>query len=170
MTAIDFSAASVRATETLKRKYDLGNLQVRELAVERAPELGERFDQIVCTGVLHHLADPDAGLAALQAVLAPGGSMHLMVYAPYGRTGVYMVQELCQRLGIEATADEVPELVRALAALPAAHPLAALLRTAPDFRDPAALADALLHPQAAPTRCRSCSTFWRAAASRSCAG
>jgi SAM-dependent methyltransferase len=147
VTAIDFSAASVRATEALKRKYDLGNLQVRELAVERAPELGGPFDQIICTGVLHHLADPDAGLAALRAVLAPGGSMHLMVYAPYGRTGVYMMQELCQRLGIEATAHEIPELVRALAALPAAHPLAALLRTAPDFRDPDALADALLHPQ-----------------------
>jgi len=97
--------------------------------------------------VLHHLADPDGGLGALRAVLAPGGSMHLMVYAPYGRTGVYMVQELCRRLDIRATAGEIPDLVRALAALPAAHPLAALLRTAPDFRDPAALADALLHPQ-----------------------
>jgi len=147
VTAIDFSAASVRATEALRRKHDLGNLQVRELPVERAPELGGSFDLIVCTGVLHHLADPDAGLAALRAVLAPGGSMHLMVYAPYGRTGVYMIQELCRRLGIQATAEELPELVRALAALPAAHPLAALLRTAPDFRDPAALADALLHPQ-----------------------
>lgn len=147
VTAIDFSAASVRATEALKRKYDLGNLQVRELPVERAAELGARFDQIVCTGVLHHMADPDAGLRALRAVLAPGGSMHLMVYAPYGRTGVYMVQELCRRLGIGADGGELPDLARALAALPAAHPLAALLRAAPDFRDPAALADALLHPQ-----------------------
>jgi SAM-dependent methyltransferase len=147
VTAIDFSAASVQATETLKRKYDLSNLQIRELPVERAGELGARFDQIVCTGVLHHLADPDAGLGALRAVLAPGGSMHLMVYAPYGRTGIYLVQELCRRLDIAATAGEIPDLMRALAALPAAHPLAALLRTAPDFRDPAALADALLHPQ-----------------------
>ena len=29
--------------------------------------------------------------------------MHLMVYAPYGRTGVYMLQDFCRRLGIRAT-------------------------------------------------------------------
>ena len=147
VTAIDFSAASVRATLALKQKYDLGNLEVRELAVERAAELGACFDQIVCTGVLHHLADPDAGLAALRTVLAPGGTMHLMVYAPYGRTGVYMLQELCRRIGVDADAAEIPDLTRALATLPPGHPLAALLRAAPDFRDPAGLADALLHPQ-----------------------
>ena len=39
------------------------------------------------------------------------------------------------------------ELVAALEALPPGHPLATLLREAPDFRHEAALADALLHPQ-----------------------
>ena len=43
--------------------------------------------------------------------------------------------------------DEIRDLIAALAALPAAHPLARLLREAPDFRQEAALADALLHPQ-----------------------
>ncbi len=51
------------------------------------------FDYIDCCGVLHHLPDPAAGLAALVSVLAPGGGMGLMVYAPHGRTGVYMLQD-----------------------------------------------------------------------------
>ena len=89
VTGIDFSATSVRHTEELKRKYNLDNLQVRQLPIERAGELETSFDQIVCTGVLHHLADPDAGLRALRDVLKPDGAMHLMVYAPYGRTGIY---------------------------------------------------------------------------------
>jgi len=147
VTAIDFSAASVQATLELKRKHALDNLEVRELPIERVGELGATFDQIVCTGVLHHLADPAAGLAALRAALAPRGAMHLMVYAPYGRAGVYMVQELCRRAGIGPTSGEIAELAAALTLLPPEHPLAALLRAAPDFRDPAALADALLHPQ-----------------------
>ena len=88
VTGIDFSATSVRCTEELKRKYKLDNLQVHQLPIERASDLGASFDQIVCTGVLHHLADPDAGLAALRAVLKPAGAMHLMVYAPYGRIGI----------------------------------------------------------------------------------
>ena len=75
--------------------------------------------------------------------------MHLMVYAPYGRTGITMLQELCRRLGIgsDAADDELRDLLLTLQALPPGHPLAALLRTAPDLRDEAALADALLHPQ-----------------------
>jgi len=101
----------------------------------------------VCTGVLHHLPDPDAGLRALRSVLKPDGAMHLMVYAPYGRTGIYMLQEFCRRLGIHATDQGIRDLITALGSLPPGHPLGNLLREAPDFRQEAALADALLHPQ-----------------------
>src|SRR5215467_14796965 len=68
---IDFSATSVRCTEELKQKYHLTNLHVRQLPIERVNELATSFDQILCTGVLHHLADPDAGLSALRGVLNP---------------------------------------------------------------------------------------------------
>src|SRR4029077_6534066 len=148
ITGIDFSATSVRCTEELKRKYNLHNLQVRQLPLERVNELETGFDQIICTGVLHHLADPDGGLRALRSVLKPdGGAMLLMVYAPYGRTGIYMLQEFCRRIGIHANDEEIRDLIAALKALPPGHPLENLLREAPDFRQEAALADALLNPQ-----------------------
>ena len=102
VTGIDVSATSVRCTEELKRKHNLNNLHVRQLAIEQVSELDASFDQIVCTGVLHHLADPDAGLRALRGVLKPEGAMHLMVYAPYGRAGIYLLQEFCKRIGIAA--------------------------------------------------------------------
>ena len=147
VTGIDLSATSVRCTEELKRKYNLANLQIHQLPIDRVAELRTTFDQIVCTGVLHHLADPDAGLAALRDVLKPDGAMHLMVYAPYGRTGIYMLQEFCRRVGIRATNEGIGDLISTLRALPPGHPLEALLRDAPDFQQAAALADALLHPQ-----------------------
>ena len=147
VVGIDFSVTSVRSTESLRRQHGLTNLEVHQLPIERVRELAATFDLIVCTGVLHHLADPDAGLRALRDVLKPDGAMHLMVYAPYGRAGIYMLQEFCRRVGIGAADDELDDLIAALAALPAAHPLARLLHEAPDFRQKAALADALLHPQ-----------------------
>ena len=147
VTGIDFSATSVRCTEALKRKHQLGNLQVHQLPVERASELGSSFDQIVCTGVLHHLPDPAAGLQALRSVLEPDGVMHLMVYAPYGRTGIYLLQEFCRRVGVAATDEGIRDLVIALRSLPPGHPLEGLLRQAPDFRHATALADALLNPR-----------------------
>ena len=87
------------------------------------------------------------GSAHCANVLKPDGAMHLMVYAPYGRTGIYMLQEFCRRIGIHATDGDIRDLIAALGALPPGHPLENLLREAPDFRHEAALADALLHPQ-----------------------
>jgi SAM-dependent methyltransferase len=150
VTGIDVSTTSIERTETLKRKYSLDNLEVHQLPVERATELGHCFEHVVCTGVLHHLPDPDAGLRALRDVLTASGAMHLMVYAPYGRAGVYLLQAYCRQLGIGSTAPEIRHLAESLRALPPDHPLVPLLRNAPDFRDEAALADALLNPQDRP--------------------
>jgi SAM-dependent methyltransferase len=147
VTGIDFSAKSVRCTAYLKRKYNLGNLDILQLPIERAGELTSTFDQIVSTGVLHHLPDPDAGLSALRSILKPGGAMHLMVYATYGRVGIYMLREFCRRVGIQATDAGIREVIVALGSLPPGHPLCTILREAPDARDEATLADALLHPQ-----------------------
>jgi len=147
ITGIDFSATSIRHTEQLKRKYGLDNLLIAQLPLERVGELGETFDQVICTGVLHHLADPALGLRALRSVLEPQGAMHLMVYAPYRRTGIYMLQEFCRRIGFRAPEGDIGELLAALKPLPEGHPMARLLREAPDFRSEAGLADALLHPQ-----------------------
>jgi SAM-dependent methyltransferase len=147
VTGIDVSATSVRYTEDLKRKYNLNNLRVYQLPIERVRDLERSFDQIVCTGVLHHLEDPDAGLRALRAVLKPSGAMQIMVYAPYGRAGVYMLQEFCRRIGLHATDVDIRDLFAALSAMPPGHPLNNLMREASEFRQEGALADALLNPQ-----------------------
>jgi SAM-dependent methyltransferase len=144
---IDVSATSVRHTDDLRRKYGLTNLDIHQLPIDRVGDLSVVFDEIVCTGVLHHLTNPETALRALRDVLHTDGAMHLMVYAPYGRTGIYMIQEFCRRLGILPGDEAIRELVAALDALPKAHPLSRLLREAPDFREDAALADALLNPQ-----------------------
>jgi 2-polyprenyl-3-methyl-5-hydroxy-6-metoxy-1,4-benzoquinol methylase len=147
IVGIDVSSTSIQETEKLKRKYKLANLELVQLPVERVEEFNLQFDKIICTGVLHHLLDPQVGLHALRKVLKPDGALHLMVYATYGRTGIYMIQEYCRRLGIGTSDEEVTELAEALMALPLEHPLARLLGEAPDFRRKAALADALLNPQ-----------------------
>jgi len=73
--------------------------------------------------------------------------MRLMVYARYGRTGIYMMQEYCRILGVRASEDDLRGLGAALEALPVDHPISGVLRKAKDFRRPEAMADALLHPQ-----------------------
>ena len=147
ITGIDVSRSSIEETEKLKRQYDLKNLELVQLPIEQVQELGQSFDKIICTGVLHHLPDPDVGLRALREVLKRDGALHLMVYALYGRSGIYMIQEYCRQLGIGTSDEEIMGLAHTLMALPQAHPLARLLAESPDFRRKEALADALLNPQ-----------------------
>ena len=147
MTGIDISETSLSFTRGLQEKYGIGNLELHRLPIERVSEIGCKFDQIVCTGVLHHLSDPGRGLRALRDVLLPTGAMHVMVYAAYGRAGIYILQQYCRILGIRPSADELRDLGAAIRLLPADHPISGLVRRAKDFGKPDALADALLHPQ-----------------------
>jgi SAM-dependent methyltransferase len=147
VVGIDVSTTSLEHTEALKQKYDLANLEVRQLAIESAAELDHQFDMIVCTGVLHHLADPDAGLRALASVLKPEGAMYLMVYAPYGRTGVHMIQEYCRRLGVGTSPQEIKDLTAVLRTLPQHHPLISMFRGARESLDADVLVDAILNPR-----------------------
>jgi 2-polyprenyl-3-methyl-5-hydroxy-6-metoxy-1,4-benzoquinol methylase len=147
ITAIDVSETSLRHTRELQQKYELHNLELHQMSILDVKTLGKSFDQIVCTGVLHHLADPDLGLRSLRSALKPNGAMQIMVYATYGRTGIYMMQAYCRLLGITPSAPELRDLCDAVEGLSKDHPLAHLLRKAKDFQNPDALADTLLHPQ-----------------------
>jgi SAM-dependent methyltransferase len=147
ITAIDISATSLHYTHELKQRHRLDNLELHQLSILDIESLGKTFDQIVCTGVLHHLVDPSLGLESLRNVLKPNGVMQIMVYAKYGRTGIYMLQSYCRLLGINSSDQELLDLGAALTSLPEDHPLTHLLSHAKDFQHPEALADALLHPQ-----------------------
>lgn len=144
---IDVSPASLTATQRLAEQHGLNNLELRELPIEEVGVLGRSFDQIVCTGVLHHLADPARGLWALRDCLMPAGGLQLMVYAAYGRSGIGMMREYSRRLGVSASGDGVDDLRQVLRELPLGHAMSHVLRETPDFGDPDAIADALLNPR-----------------------
>lgn len=147
VAGVDVSTTSLDHNERLKQKYKLSNLELQQMPVEGVAALDRRFDLIVCTGVLHHLEDPDEGLRALRSVLKPDAAIYLMVYAPYGRAGVYLLQEYCRKLGIGTSAHEINELAAVVEALPQQHPLLTLLSGSRDALNADALADALLNPR-----------------------
>jgi SAM-dependent methyltransferase len=96
---LDRSAAARRVAEARASARKLPNIRFVEGSLLELPGSGlGPFDYIDCCGVLHHLPDPLAGLRALAGALAPGGGIGLMVYAPHGRTGVYMMQDALRLL------------------------------------------------------------------------
>ncbi len=92
---LDFSGASMDIARERARIRGLTNIDWVQDSLLNLPHLGlAPFDYINCSGVLHHLEDPDAGLRALLSVLQPEGVLGLMVYGQVGRTGIYQMQEL----------------------------------------------------------------------------
>jgi len=146
-TYIDLSAASRRVAEARAGVRGLKNITFITGSLLDAPDHGP-FDYIDCCGVLHHLPDPAEGFRALRAALAPGGGMGFMVYAPYGRSGVYPLQE-----AFGALFGDLPPRERLTAArkvhdrLPAGHPF----KSNPNVHDhesgDAGFYDLLLHAQ-----------------------
>ena len=112
-----------------------------------APEYG-RFDYIDCCGVLHHLPDPPQGFRALRDALAEGGGMGFMVYAPYGRSGVYPLQEAFGALFDGLPPRERLEKARGIvAALPEGHPFRTNVNLSDHHASDAGFYDLLLHGQ-----------------------
>lgn len=144
---IDLSRPSLEHSQYLKDKHGLGNLQLRQMSLLQVAELGQRFDYIACTGVLHHLADPAAGLRALASVLAPDGMLNLMVYGQHARAGVYLLQEAFRRLGCGQDGEDVALVRATLASMDPKHSIHAYLSGAKDLHYDAGIVDTFLHPQ-----------------------
>lgn len=145
VVGIDVSEASLTHNQKLIEQHALRNLKLHRLALEEVNQLACSFDLIICTGVLHHLADPVAGLKALGRCLNQDGVIAIMVYAKYGRIGVDLLQSVLRDLDLNQSAESVELTKLAVAGLESDHPLAAYLSIAPDLDHDAGIIDTFLH-------------------------
>jgi SAM-dependent methyltransferase len=98
IVAIDLSEKALQvAKERCHRSGVLANraksVEFHLLKLEEAIQLPGEFALINCVGVLHHLPDPIKGIQALAQKLAPGGLLHVFVYAELGRWEIQLMQK-----------------------------------------------------------------------------
>jgi SAM-dependent methyltransferase len=150
--AVDISGGALELARQRTRRSGAA-AQVEELRIEQRSlldlEPDGRFDYINSVGVLHHLDQPEAGLRALAAQLAPQGVLHLFLYADAGRWEIHRSQKALNLLQV-GTGELGLKLGRQLFnELPAANRLRRHheQRWALDTRADANFADMYLHPQ-----------------------
>jgi SAM-dependent methyltransferase len=143
--AVDVSPQSLQHESFLKEKYQLSNLELKLLPIEELPSLKRHFDLIISTGVLHHMASPQIGMNSLAECLKHDGVAAIMLYAKFGRLGVYMMQEVFRELGLAQDEPSLQIVKDAVAALPADHPLRSYTKIAPDLGFDAGIVDTFLH-------------------------
>lgn len=139
ITAVDLSSASLAyAAERCAR---LGNVTFEQRDLHRVGELGRTFDLISCSGVIHHLPDPEAGWRALVEVLKPGGVISVMVYSKLARMRVKAARRRIADLLDRPIDGDLMREARARLLTDPPHPLA----YADDFASLGGLRDLLLH-------------------------
>ena len=145
VVAVDISQSALDHQQYLKDKHSLHNLELHRLPIERLSALGLEFDLIVSTGVLHHMADPLAGMKALAECLRRDGALGVMLYAKYGRLGVEILESVFRDLGLSQDESSVQMVKDMIAVLPPDHPAQSYLKAARDLRSDAGLVDTFLH-------------------------
>lgn len=147
VVGIDISEAALAHERFLQERHDLSNLRLLRGDLLEIGSLGETFDVILCTGVLHHMGDPALGLGALRDVLASDGVLVIMLYGQTVRTGVYMLQDAFRRMRIEQTASGVQAVRQMLRELPTRHFAQDYIRAAAELEQDSAVVDTFLHPR-----------------------
>ena len=133
---LDISTVSMAIARERARVRGLDNITWMNHSLLDLPSLGlGLFDYVNCSGVLHHLVDPEAGLLALKSALKDSGVMMLMVYGTYGRTGVYQMQDIMRLVnqGVSGDQEKVDNCKRVLGSLPQTNWFVA--NTAPFLED-----------------------------------
>ena len=145
VVGIDISEESLDHARFLKDKHGLTNLELRRLPIEEAAALDRDFDLVIATGVLHHMASPEAGMKALAGVLRPDGVAAIMLYARYGRFGVEMMQSVFADMGFGQDDDSLRMVRAGLNFLAPNHPAKVYGAIATDLGYDAGLVDTFLH-------------------------
>ncbi|MFO7630569.1 MAG: class I SAM-dependent methyltransferase [Prochlorococcaceae cyanobacterium] len=150
--AVDISAGALEvARERCRRSGAFGlctELRIEQRSLLDLADTGQ-FDYINSVGVLHHLRQPEAGLAALAERLRPGGLLHLFLYADGGRWEIHRLQRALALVAAGSGSEGLRLGRQLLEVLPEDNRLRRhhQQRWAIDTASDANFADMYLHPQ-----------------------
>lgn len=147
IVALDLSRASLAYGARKAQDWGIKTLAFVQgdiLDLEQMTREGGGFDLAVSTGVLHHMDDPAAGLAAIIRAIRPGGLIRLALYSESARAPVRAAHALIREQGLTASPDDIRAFRRQVLAVGEGSALAAL-RTSDDFYSLSGCRDLLFH-------------------------
>lgn len=88
ITGVDLSRTSLAYGIMRARQLGITNLTFCQADINELGTIGQSFDYIASSGVLHHMKDPEAGWRVLHGLLKPGGLMRIALYSRMARVSV----------------------------------------------------------------------------------
>ena len=144
VTAIDLSSASLAYASRQAAELGVRNIEFVRADLLDLGRLETKFDVISSIGVLHHLADPAAGLRRLADLLAPGGYMMLGLYSEAARRDIVALRSIITREGFAPTVEGIRACRRFIRSHPGDR-FRSLVEEAADFYSTSMVRDLLFH-------------------------
>ncbi len=94
----DLSTTSLETSDRIATQLGVANLELRQESLNEI-DYSNEFDYVLCTGVIHHNANPQQPLERLSTALKPEGVLELMVYNRYHRIATTAFQKAIRVLG-----------------------------------------------------------------------
>jgi SAM-dependent methyltransferase len=95
----DLCLNSLRLAESFRSRQSLGGVTFAQMNLFALPLRPERFDVVICTGVLHHTSAPRRGFRGLLRHVRPGGHVVIGLYNRFGRLRTRLRARLPGALG-----------------------------------------------------------------------
>lgn len=109
VVGVDVSVESI--ADARRRASGLQQVAFHEASVDALPFPDATFDGVICSGVLHHVADPARAVAEIARVVRPGGMAYFLVYATEGLRWpmVQALRPIAAAIGLEAMEEAVAD-------------------------------------------------------------
>jgi len=144
--AVDLSLASLAYAKRKTLELGITNIVYRQADLLALGSLGERFQLVEASGVLHHLHDPLAGWRILAGLVEPGGFMRIGLYSERGRRHFAHARRFLAPRGFEASSAGIRAARAAIRAAGDDKLLARVARNE-DFYSLSGCRDMLFHVQ-----------------------
>ena len=109
-TGVDLSHSSLAyAIRQTRQRLKLKPKQIRyaQADILKLDQLPDRYDRIFCTGVLHHMEEPEKGLSVLKNILKPNGEMRIALYSETARKEVIQTRDHITEKGYSETKEGI---------------------------------------------------------------
>jgi len=110
ITAIDITKRSLSYAKRMAKKYKIKNIKFIHSDILDADKLGEKFDYIECSGVLHHMKDPMQGWKVLKGLLNEGGLMNIGLYSKIARKEIIDFRQYLSEKEIITSPENIRKL------------------------------------------------------------
>ncbi len=114
ITALDLSSASLSYAIRKTNELGIENINYVQGDILDIESVGEEFDIVECTGVLHHMEEPMDGWRALTRTLKPGGLMKIGLYSSLARKAISEIRDEIEKSSIGLSDQQIREFRQTL--------------------------------------------------------